>query len=117
MRRELVEIAVPRFKLTSRFSLKETLEGLGMARAFERHADNFLGITDETPQWLIDVVHKAYVDVNEQGTEAAAATAVGMAGGIPPEPPKFIADHPFVFLIRDNLSGAILFFGRVVDPR
>ena len=118
MRRELVEVAVPRFTLESRFSLKATLKQLGIVRALERQDDNFLGITKETPQWLTEVLHKEYVDVNEQGTEAAAATAVMAAmGGVPPPPPKFIADHPFVFLIRDNLSGAILFFGRVVDPR
>jgi serine protease inhibitor len=118
LRRESVEVTLPRFKLESSFSLKENLSKLGMARAFEQHPDNFLGITTETPQWLSDVLHKAYVDVNEKGTEAAAATAVlAAAGGIPPPPPQFIADHPFVFLIRDNLSGAILFFGRVVDPR
>jgi len=115
---EHLEVALPRFKIESSFSLKETLAKLGMVRAFKPQDDNFLGITEETPQWLSDVVHKAYVDVNEQGTEAAAATAVGVAaGGAPREPPRFIADHPFLFLIRDRLSGAILLCGRVADPR
>jgi serpin B len=118
MRRENLEVALPKFKIESTFSLKEALAKLGMVRAFEPQDDNFLGITEETPQWLTDVVHKAYVDVNEQGTEAAAATAVMMAAGSAPvEPPRFIADHPFIFLIRDRLSGAILLCGRVVDPR
>jgi serpin B len=117
MQPDNVEVALPRFKIESSFSLKDTLARLGMVRAFEPHSDNFLGITEETPQWLIDVVHKAYVDVNEQGTEAAAATAVMMAGGLPLEPPQFIAERPFVFLIRDRWSGAILLCGRVVDPR
>jgi serpin B len=113
-----VKVTLPRFKLESSLSLGETLGKLGMVRAFQPQDDNFLGITAETPQWLYAVLHKAYVDVNEQGTEAAAATMIGMmAGGIPPPPPTFIADHPFVFLIRDKLSGAILFLGRVVDPR
>jgi len=55
--------------------------------------------------------------VNEEGTEAAAATAVGMMGGMPAKPPEFRADHPFLFLIQDNRTGSILFLGRVVDPR
>ena len=115
---ESLEVVLPRFTIESSFSLKDALVMLGMRRAFDPHPDNFLGITDETPQWLAAVLHKAYVDVNEQGTEAAAATAVvAMAGSAAHEPPKFIADHPFVFLIRDALSGAILFCGRVVDPR
>lgn len=112
-----VQVTLPRFKLESSFRLNETLGKLGMARAFTQQNDNFLGIMRETPQWLTDVLHKAYVDVNEQGTEAAAATSVGAAGGTASLPPRFIADHPFVFLIRDNLSGAILFLARVVDPR
>jgi serpin B len=118
MRPAHLEVALPRFKIESSFSLKRALARLGMVRAFEPLDDNFLGITKETPQWLVDVLHKAYVDVNEQGTEAAAATAVvAAAGSAPVEPPRFIADHPFIFLIRDRLSGSILLCGRVVDPR
>jgi serpin B len=116
MRPMHLEVALPRFKIDSSFSLRETLAKLGMARAFEPHGDNFLGITEETPQWLVDVIHKAQVEVNEEGTEAAAATAVGVAGSAQIEPPRFIADHPFVFLIRDRWSGAILLCGRVADP-
>jgi serpin B len=65
------------------------------------------------------VIHKAFVDVNEEGTEAAAATAVAMkAGGPPPrEPPAFDVDRPFLFLIRDNKTGSVLFMGRITDPR
>jgi serpin B len=64
------------------------------------------------------VIHKAFVDVNEEGTEAAAATAVVMRGKCAPEPsPVFRADHPFLFLIRDRRTGSILFIGRVMDPR
>ena len=69
---------------------------------------------------ISNVVHKAYVDVNEQGTEAAAATATLMRATAirlePNDPPVFRADHPFVFLLRDNRSGTILFLGRCVDP-
>jgi serpin B len=66
------------------------------------------------------VFHKAWCDVNEEGTEAAAATAIGMLGArmkeLPPPPPVFRADHPFIFLIRDAHSGSILFLGRLTDP-
>ena len=72
------------------------------------------------PRLVISVVvHKAFVDVNEQGTEAAAATGVGfaLAAARPVEPKTFRADHPFLFLIRDNQSGSILFLGRVMNPK
>ena len=66
--------------------------------------------------FISDVIHKAFVEVNEEGTEAAAATAIGMMGGMPAAPPTFRADHPFLFLIQDNHTGSILFVGRVIDP-
>jgi serpin B len=68
--------------------------------------------------YLSAVIHKAYVDVYEEGTEAAAATgAVAVAMAMPASPPEFRADHPFLFLIRDEATGCILFLGRVNDPR
>jgi serpin B len=91
---------------------------LGMSLAFSDQAD-FSGISTEKEQKLFDVVHQAFVDVNEEGTEAAAAT--GHIGGDAPGPvPRtviFRADHPFLFLIKDQRTGAILFLGRVVDPK
>ena len=111
-----VIVSLPRFQLTSEFSLKETLSQLGMPLAFSPKAD-FSGIDGEKDLYLSAVVHKAFVDVNEEGTEAAAATAVGIkALAAPASPPIFRADHPFVFLIRDERTGSILFLGRLVHP-
>jgi serpin B len=115
---EDVDARVPRFKTTAQLSLAETLQAMGMRLAFSSAAD-FSGIAGG-PLQVSDVVHKAYVDVNEDGTEAAAATAVVMPTSARPEPatPKvFLADHPFVYLIRHRSSGAILFLGRLMDPR
>ena len=110
--------SIPRFKLESSFSLGSTLQALGMKRAFSRAAD-FTGISSVEALYISAVVHKAYVDVNEEGTEAAAATGVMMAGGAAPRPvpvPVFRANHPFLFLIRDTKAGSILFMGRLIDP-
>jgi serpin B len=115
-----VILTLPRFKMTRQFSLPSTLAAMGMPKAFDRHPQDFTGMTATPEFYISDVVHKAFVDVNEEGTEAAAATGVIFAGALAiqrPRPPiVFRADHPFVFLIRDNRSGAILFMGRVTDP-
>ncbi len=117
-----VIVTMPKFKMTEEFELQEPLTALGMGEAFDKGKADFAGMTDARPGFVISaVIHKAYVDVNEQGTEAAAATAVVMVGAMaamrpPPAPPVFRADHPFVFLIRDNKSGGILFMGRVERP-
>lgn len=108
-----VQVWLPRFKLSGEFDLGETLEAMGMVDAF--HAADFSGMTGQRDLFISAVVHKAFVDVNEEGTEAAAATAVVMGRGISPSP-IFCADHPFLFLIRENSSGSVLFLGRVVDP-
>ncbi|MGD0522451.1 MAG: serpin family protein [Terracidiphilus sp.] len=115
-----VILTMPRFKMTRQFELQETLGAMGMAQAFGAQAD-FSGMTGSRDFAISAVIHKAFVDVNEEGTEAAAATAVvmmEMAERRPPQPPPIVfrADHPFVFLIRDNRSGGILFMGRVTDP-
>ncbi len=117
LRKQEVVVQVPRFKLTSEFSLARVLASMGMTDAFSREAD-FSGMTGDTELFISAVIHKAFVDVNEEGTEAAAATAVVMTlKSAPLRPPIFRADHPFLFLIRDNQSGSILFLGRVVNPR
>jgi serpin B len=84
-----------------------------MPLAFSTKAD-LSGISRRKDLHIAAVVHKAYVDVNELGTEAAAATGIGF--GLTSLPPRFIADRPFVFLIRDNRSGSVLFLGRLMNP-
>jgi serpin B len=112
---EEVAVALPRFKVTSEFSLKDTLSALGMPLAFSGQAD-FSGLDGSRDLSLTAVVHKAYGDVNEEGTEAAAATGVAVGLAAARVNPVFRADHPFVFLIRDRHSGSILFLGRFAGP-
>src|SRR5262249_2752863 len=110
-----VNVWVPKFKVTSEFSLKQSLGKMGMKSVFS-NAD-FSAMTDKTDGlYLSDVVHKAFVDVNEQGTEAGAATGVigATKGGPAPVIPDFKADRPFFFMIKANRSDAILFVGRVM---
>ena len=117
LRRREVQVALPRFKTTAEFSLKDALVAMGMADAFDPGKADFSGMTGAKDLYISAVVHKAFVDVNEEGTEAAAATGVVMAGERAPAPaPVFRADHPFLFLIRDTKTGAILFLGRILDP-
>lgn len=111
-----VQVFLPKFEMTSQFSLGETLASMGMPDAFSMSAD-FSGMDGTTMLYISAVVHKAFVAVDEEGTEAAAATAVVMRLKAMPRPPLvFRADHPFVFMICDNRLGSILFLGRVTDP-
>lgn len=115
-----VQVFLPRFRIDPAQPLrcKPVLEGLGMVLAFER--GDFSGMAAEKPLDVQDAYHKAFIEVDEAGTEAAAATAVVMhapASRLEPPPiPEFRADHPFLFFLRDTDSGAILFMGRVADP-
>ncbi len=108
--------------MTQQFELSRTLASMGMPQAFTPAAD-FSGMTGKPEFSISAAIHKAFIDVDEQGTEAAAATAIGMRAAAmrmsPPEPPPIVfrADHPFLFMIRDTKTGAILFMGRVEDPR
>jgi len=108
-----VAVYLPRFGTTWSFQLRDTLRAMGMRDAFSVNAD-FSGIA-AGPLMLADVVHKAVVTVNEEGSEAAAATAVITRGGST-SPVVFRADRPFLFLIRDNGTDSILFLGRVTNP-
>jgi serpin B len=111
-------VTLPRFTMTQQFELGDTLSAMGMPDAFSGAA-NFSGMTGKRDFFISAAIHKAFVDVNETGTEAAAATSIEMrATAMRYEPPSIVfkADHPFLFLIRDTRSGSILFLGRVVDP-
>lgn len=113
-----VQVSLPKFKTTSHFDLSDTLEKMGLASAFDRIEADFSRMTTGRELFISAVIHQAFVDVNEEATEAAAATGVIMGiRGIPAVPPVFRADHPFVFMIRDNRNGAILFLGRITNPR
>jgi serine protease inhibitor len=116
-----VMVFFPKFKLETKYRLPATLGAMGMPTAFSNAAD-FSGMDGTRNLSISDVIHRAFVDVNEEGTEAAAATFVGLAPGAamnhptPPPIPVFRADHPFIFLIQDTETGNILFIGRVVNP-
>lgn len=118
--RTKVNVWFPKFTITQQLDLGTTLQAMGMPLAFSEQAD-FGGMTPEAELMISKALHKAFVEVDEKGTEAAAATAVVMSltsAPVEPEKPKvFRADRPFIFLIRHNASGAILFAGRVMDPR
>jgi serpin B len=112
-----VDVKLPRFKFEAELSLNEYLQHLGMTDAFDDNMADFSGISD-TFLYITHVLHKAFIEVNEEGTEAAAATAVVVGTkSIRLDLPKvFMADRPFVFLFRDLRTGSILFLGRMADP-
>jgi serpin B len=112
-----VLLRLPKFKLSAKFKLKPTLAGLGMPAAFSSEAD-FSGIDGTRQLAISDVIHQAFVAVDEKGTEAAAATAVvAPPPSIPQVEVELNLDRPFLFLIRDAPTGAVLFMGRLADPR
>ena len=113
-----VVVALPRFKFTSEFGLADVLKSMGMTDAFSLPPADFSGMDGKKDLFISAVIHKAFVDVNEEGTEAAAATAVVMKleAAMPEPVPVFRADHPFLFIIRDTKTGSILFMGRMIDP-
>lgn len=129
MRNCEVKLYLARFKISwGLVDLRQQLIALGMKAAFDRTRANFSGINGLEPPhedalFISAVFHQAFVEVNEEGTEAAAATAVVMTrvmaapNYLPPPIPIFRADHPFLFAVRERRSGAILFLGRVANPR
>lgn len=108
-----MQVRLPKFKLVFECDLKEPLRALGMKDAFDPARTDLSGMTGQGDLFVTFVLHKAFVDVNEKGTEAAAATGAPCA---PKTPDAFFADHPFLFLIRDQATGCVLFMGRVTDP-
>ncbi len=118
MAHHMIALGMPRFKTECSFQLTPELRAMGMKDALEYPAADFTGMSETKELYIGLVIHKSFVEVNEEGTEAAAATAVVMrAGGRPPEPVPLTIDRPFLFLIRDAKTGAILFLGRILDPR
>jgi serpin B len=118
MERREVLLFLPRFKMTTEFRLKEPLGELGMSRAFSDQAE-FGRISSQDTLKISEVLHKAFVEVDEKGTEAAAATGAVItvtSAVVGDEPIEFRADRPFLFLIRHESSGAILFIGRLANP-
>ena len=116
-----VILALPKFKMTLPLNLNNNLMNLGMKEAFAQGAD-FSKMTPSNDLWISSVVHKAFIEIDEEGTEAAAATAVIMTiesvgPHDPPKPKEFIADHPFLFYIIDDETQAILFMGRIMEPK
>jgi serpin B len=114
-----VQVSLPKFRAESEFSLRKALSTMGMPTAFTEKAD-FSGIDPKRGLAISEVVHKAFVDVSEKGTEAAAATGIAvrtLSAHVPEPPVVFRADHPFVFLIRDTRTGVILFIGHLMNPR
>ncbi len=127
LKHELVRLTMPGFEIESAFSLPDTLSAMGMPDAFDDGAADFSGMDGRHCEargdiclLISDALHKAFISVDEAGTEAAAATAVIIgvtrAEQVAPEPIEMVVDRPFVFIIRHGPTGAILFVGRVLDP-
>ncbi len=117
-----IVVTLPKFTIRATFQLNAVLQAMGMKHAFDRDTADFSGMSDAKDLYLSAVIHQAFVAIDEQDTEAAAATAVvapttsALQHSEPPPPIVFRADHPFMFLIRENRSGVILFMGRIVAP-
>jgi serpin B len=115
-----VEVYLPKFHIEQRIDLSDALQAAGMTDAFNPKLADFSGMTGDRTVFVSRAIHQTFLDVDEKGTEAAAATAVMMTRSAimrPPTPtPVFRADHPFLFFIRENSTGSILFMGRLATP-
>ncbi|HMD54211.1 MAG TPA: serpin family protein, partial [Phycisphaerae bacterium] len=115
------KLVLPKFKLNYSVELKEPLQSLGIKAAFGANSADFSGINSRTNLYISGAVQKTFVEVKEEGTEAAAVTGDAMVSGgsemVPQDPFEMIVDRPFLFLIEDNQTGIILFMGVVVDPQ
>jgi serpin B len=120
MREQTVEVFLPRFTMTKAYTLNSDLQALGITAAFQPGGLSSMSDAPDARELYISLVaHKAFVEVNEEGTEAAAATAIVAFRGAAVEPkpnPQFRADHSFLYFIQDRETGAILFMGRLNNP-
>jgi len=121
LKKQRVNVFIPQFKFDAKYSMVEDLKSMGMPTAFSPGNADFFKMDGTTDLFISDVIHQSFVDVNEDGTEAAAATVVvmGLTSAGPfegPVIPTFNANHPFIFMIQDTINGNILFMGRVVNP-
>ncbi len=119
MHRQEVRVSLPRFKMEETYDMKSLLISMGMEDVFDGQKVNLSGMSPNNDLVVSKVVHKAFVEVNEEGTEAAAATGVVMelqCCRSPRNPPVFNADHPFLFFIRHNPTKSVLFYGRFCSP-
>lgn len=125
LKQEIVDVSIPKFKLDSEFKLSQVLSQMGMQIAFSDEAD-FRGMVDDSNKVdnlkISDIIHKSFMDINEAGTEASAATAAFFVYPVELTPPVenkkfFKADHPFIFLIKENSTNTILFLGRMINPK
>nr|XP_006115617.1 serpin B6 [Pelodiscus sinensis] len=111
-----VEVFLPKFKLEQTFDLKPVLKSMGMTDVFDRKKADLSGMSANNDLFMSQVVHKSFVEVNEEGTEAAAATAAVITLRCAMIVPRFTVDHPFMFFIRHNNTGSIMFYGRFCCP-
>ncbi|XP_032078407.1 serpin B6-like [Thamnophis elegans] len=111
-----IELSFPKFKLEEKYDLKPVLKSMGMTDAFDVGKADFSGMSTNNDLVISEVVHKSFIEVNEEGTEAAAATAVVMTVECAMFVPQFKADHPFLFFIIQRATKSILFFGRFCSP-
>ncbi len=117
MLQEEVRVSLPRFKMAETYEMVQFLISMGMEDVFDELKVNLSGMSPNKDLVVSEVIHKAFVEVNEEGTEAAGATGIVISTTSMPLPPKtFIADHPFLFFIRHNASNSILFYGRFCSP-
>ena len=113
----MIDFQMPRFTTESSFSLADQLKALGIENAFDPTLADFTQITGQKDLYISDVVHQAFIDVNEEGTEAAAATAIGMTTtSMPIESYEITLDHPFIYVIYEQTTNTIVFLGRFVKP-
>jgi serpin B len=116
LQNQTIDVNIPKFKLETDYTLYSMLADMGMPTPFNDGAADFSGITEQERLFIAAAVHKAFVDVNEKGTEAVAATGITMTVSSYQPIPVFRADRPFIFIIQDSETGNILFMGRVADP-